>query len=244
VTQRPVIGITMSFERTSGPAGRERSFLNAAYSDAIYAAGGLPLPVPPPATPDAALMDDILSRCDGFLFTGGPDLDPKHYRQDKHERTEVLHPRRDAFDIALFQRVQASRKPVLSICLGCQIASVADGGCLIQHVDDVPRSPAIEHHKPDHSAAYHDVTVVAGSRVAEIAGRERFEVNSRHHQALDRSQVGSRLKAVAFAPDGVVEAAEDPEHPFLVAVQWHPEDLIDRPVHLAFFQALVAAAGG
>lgn len=239
---RPVIGITMSYEQTPGPAGRERSYLNAAYSDSIYAAGGLPLAIAPPAHADAAVVAEYLDRCHGFLFTGGPDLDPRHYGQERHPKTEVLHPRRDAFDIALFRSVEATRKPVLSICLGCQIAGVARGGCLVQHVDDLRRPDAVEHHMPDYRAAYHDVTIAAGTRLAAIIGRERIEVNSRHHQVLDRSQVGASMRVSAVAPDGVVEAVEDPAHPFLVAVQWHPEDMIDRPEHLALFRALVAAA--
>lgn len=238
---RPLIGITMSFEATGTPP-RERAYLNAAYCDAIYAAGGTPFPFAPASQSDAGVLNDMLSRVDGLLFTGGPDLDPKHYGQKRHEKTEVLHPRRDTWDIALFRQIDQTNHPVLSICLGCQIAAVARGGCLVQHVDDLPRSPRIEHHKPDHSAAYHLVRVEGGSRLERIVGCREFEVNSRHHQVLDRAQIGGRLRPVAFAPDGVVEAAEDTEGRFLLAVQWHPEDLIDRREHLALFEALVEAA--
>jgi putative glutamine amidotransferase len=240
---RPVIGVTMSFEQTGGATPRLRSFLNAAYSDAIYAAGGLPLPLAVPQSPDPALIQEALRRCDGLLFTGGPDLNPSHYGQPRHERTEVLHPRRDAFDIEFFRHADASEKPILAICLGCQIASVARGGCLVQHVDDLPRASPIVHHMPDHSAAYHDVRVERESRLARIVGRTRFEVNSRHHQVVNREQLGGRMRAVAFADDGVVEAAEDRDGRWLLAVQWHPEDLIDRPEHLSLFRALVEQAG-
>lgn len=241
MADRPLIGITMSFESTGSPP-RERTYLNAAYCDAVFAAGGTPFPLAPPPKPDAGLMKDLLNRVDGLLFTGGPDLDPKHYGQKRHEKTHVLHPRRDGWDIALFQHIDQSPHPVLSICLGCQIAAVARGGCLVQHVDDLPRSPRIEHHKPDHSAAYHAVRVESGSRLEGIVGKREFEVNSRHHQVIDRAQMGGRLRPVAFAPDGVVEAAEDPDGRFLLAVQWHPEDLIDRREHLALFEALVEAS--
>ncbi len=239
---RPLIGITMGFEETAPPNVRTRCFLNSAYTDAIFAAGGMPYPLPLPPTPDRALLAEMLSRVDGVLFTGGPDLDPKHYGQARHERTQTLHARRDGFEVEFFLAADASTLPVLSICLGCQLANVGRGGCLVQHVDDLPRSSPIAHHSPDHSSTFHSVRVLPESRLARIVGSLEFEVNSRHHQVIDASQVGGGLRPVAFAPDGIVEAAEDPGDRFLVAVQWHPEDMIDRPVHLRLFQALVAEA--
>lgn len=238
---RPLIGITSSFERTTGPAARERSFLNAAYSDAVYAAGGLPFPIVPPPNADEAVFADLLARCDALVFSGGPDLSPARYGQRRHEKTEVLHPRRDAFDIALFQHAERADVPTLSICLGCQIANVACGGMLVQHVDDLTRTNSVQHYKPDHTSAYHPVRVEADSLIAKLVGRTSFEVNSRHHQLVDRAAIGGGLRPVAFAPDGVVEALEDSRRRFFIAVQWHPEDLIDRCEHLALFEGLVRA---
>lgn len=239
---RPLIGVTCSFDAGDGAAPRARCCLHAAYSDAIYAAGGTPFPLAPPSDADETLIDDLLARVDGLLFTGGPDLDPRHYGQARHAKTEVLHPRRDAFDIALFRSADRRDTPTLSICLGCQIAAVARGGCLVQHVDDLPRSTPVRHYSGDSSSLYHNVEVEADSLLARITGRTSFEVNSRHHQLVERENVGARLRPVAFAPDGVVEAAEDPQRSLLLAVQWHPEDLIDRPEHLSLFKALVEAA--
>lgn len=238
---KPLIGVTCSFAASKTPPHRPRTYLNASYSDAIYAAGGIPFPIAPPAEPDAEMMQALLANVDGLLFTGGPDLNPRHYGQSQHPMTEVLHARRDAFDIALFAAADARGLPILSICLGCQIASVARGGCLVQHVDDLPRRGALQHHAGD-EGTFHEVEVEPHSRLAQITRKTRFEVNSRHHQVVDRDQVGGRLRPVAFAPDGVVEAAEDMERGFLLAVQWHPEDLIDRPEHLRLFEALVAAS--
>lgn len=239
---RPTIGITSSFKLQEGNPPREQVVLNAAYADAVLQAGGLPYIIAPPPAADAAALDEVLDRCDGLLFTGGPDLDPRHYGQARHPRTEPLHPRRDQFDIALFRRADQRRLPILSICLGCQIANVARGGCLVQHVDDLPRSSAVVHYQPDHSSAYHQVEITPGSLLARLTGRTRMEVNSRHHQVVDRSQLGSELRPVAFAPDGVVEAAEAADGRFLLAVQWHPEDLVERAEHLKLFEGLVAAA--
>ncbi len=239
---RPIIGVTCSFDVTEGANPRLRASLNAAYSDAIYAAGGIPFPIATPASLDRALLDELLGHCRGVLFTGGPDLDPRHYGQPRHAKTSVLHERRDRFDIEFFRRADEIGRPALAVCLGCQIASVARGGCLVQHVEDIPRRSVIQHFREDHSSAFHDVELVADSRIAQIVGQTRFEVNSRHHQVIDASQVGGRLRPVGFAPDGVVEAAESTDDRFLIAVQWHPEDLIDRREHLRLFEALVAAA--
>lgn len=239
---RPLIAITPSFSVDKGPPVRQRLTLNAAYADAILLAGGMPWIVPTPADTSDALLDEIVARADGLLFTGGPDIDPRNYGQSKHARTEILHPRRDRFDLALFAAADARKKPILSVCLGCQIANVARGGCLVQHVDDIRRESPIQHYMPDGSSAYHDVVIEPDSTLAKIVGKTQMEVNSRHHQVLDPSQIGDELRPVALAPDGIVEAAENMEGRFLLAVQWHPEDLIDRPEHLKLFQALVAAA--
>lgn len=239
---RPLIGVTCSFEQTDGASPRLRAFVNAAYTDAVFAAGGIPFPIPTPAGFDAALLDEVLARCDGLLLTGGPDLHPRHYGQPLHPKTEVLHERRDRFDIALFRRADELSRPLLAICLGCQIASVGRGGCLVQHVDDLPRERPVRHYSDDHASVYHDVELVAGSRIAEIVGRTRLEVNSRHHQVVDAHRLGERLKPVGFAPDGTVEAAESTDGRFLIAVQWHPEDLTDRAEHRRLFEALVREA--
>lgn len=243
---KPLIGITSNIETIEEAARGNRKphcYINAAYVDAVFAAGGVPLVLPPPPA-DFSESDfvELIRPCDGVLFTGGPDLDPRHYGQARHPQTCVLPPRRDRFDLALFRFADRQERPILAICLGCQIANVARGGSLVQHVDDLPAKVAIEHHRPDHSSAFHPVRIDAASRLATIIGRTEIEVNSRHHQVVNPEQLGGRLRPVAFAPDGVVEAAEDVEGRFLIAVQWHPEDLIDRPEHLAIFRALVEAA--
>jgi len=245
LSMKPIIGVTCSFTGDSDDPGhgdRPRAFVNAAYTDAVFAAGGMPQPIAVPPQADIAVIDEMLVRFDGLLFTGGADLDPRHYGQAKHPKTRPMHDRRGSFEVDLFRRADVRKMPILSICLGCQIASVGRGGCLVQHVDDLTPASAVQHHRPDHGNAYHPVQVDPESTLAKITGRIAFEVNSRHHQVVDRSQMGGSLRPVAFAPDGVVEAAEDMDGRFLLAVQWHPEDLVDRPEHLALFKALVDAA--
>ncbi|HKQ49123.1 MAG TPA: gamma-glutamyl-gamma-aminobutyrate hydrolase family protein [Phycisphaerae bacterium] len=239
---RPIIGVTCSVDAEGDSSPKPRAFLNMAYTDAIFAAGGLAQPVPIPERPDARLIAELIDSYDALLFTGGADVNPHQYGQIPHASTIAMHERRDVFEVEFFRAADAADKPILSICLGCQIASVARGGCLIQHVDDLPRKTAIEHHKPNHGTAYHDVEIATDSMLAKIVGRTRMEVNSRHHQVVDREQVGGSLKPVAFAPDGIVEAVEDQNKRFFLAVQWHPEDMIDRPEQLRLFAALVNAA--
>ncbi len=247
---RPVIGITTGFDVAPNVEPRcERLTLLAPYFDAIYTAGGLPRPLAPPPEFDDALLDELLHGLDGLLFTGGPDVDPQSYGQARHLETHVLHPRRNAFELALFRRADTARlrpphatpPPILAICLGFQVTHVARGGRLIQHIDDVPRSPPTAHRAP-HGGTFHPVQIENSSRLAAVVGTTELEVNSRHHQAVDPAYPGHGLRPVAYAPDGLLEANEDCDGRFLLAVQWHPENLLDRPEHVALFRALVAAA--
>lgn len=240
---RPLIGITVSAETVDTVPPRDRLYLNAAYADAVLAAGGLPYPLPLPAAVTPNVLDDLLAPLAGLVFTGGEDLDPRHYGADRHPTTEVMHPRRDAFELAFFRRADAARLPILAICLGCQVAHVARGGRLHQHVDDVPRTPALHHRTIEKRLAYHTVRITPDSHLARIVGTTELETNSRHHQAVDATRPGRGLRTVAESDDGVLEASEDfADGRFLLAVQWHPEDMIDRSPHLRLFEALVAAA--
>jgi putative glutamine amidotransferase len=241
---RPVIGITAGFDVAPNVQPRsERVTLLAPYTDAIYAAGGIAYPLAPPPDCSPALLDELLDLLDGVLFTGGPDLDPALYGQSPHPETHILHPRRSAFDLALFRRADELRKPILAICLGFQVAHVARGGQLIQHIDGGNQAPVVMHRLPSNSA-FHAVRIEPDSRLARVVGSTELEVNSRHHQAVDPAHQGRGLRPVAFSPDGLVEASEDSAHPCLLAVQWHPENMTDRQPHRALFEALVAAARG
>jgi putative glutamine amidotransferase len=240
--RRPAIGVTCSFRQTSPPNPRLQTQLNAAYSDAVFAAGGLPRPIALPEQPDAGLLDELLAGLDGLVFTGGYDLDPRQFGQAPHARTEIMHERRDRLEVTLFRRADELRIPILALCLGHQVAYVARGGRLIQHVDDLPRTPNIAHHLPQ-GQAFHEVTLAPDSHLAQVIGTTRLEVNSRHHQIVDAAYPARGLRPVAFAPDGVLEGAEDCDGRYLLTVQWHPEDLIDRREHLRLFADLVDHSG-
>jgi putative glutamine amidotransferase len=239
---RPIIGITSDFDLDTRPEPQEQACLQAAYSDAIFAAGGLPLLLPVPASHDEQLRGELLAPIHGVLFTGGRDIHPRQYGQPLHAKTRPLHERREAFELALFRQADAARIPILAICLGSQIACVARGGKLVQHVDDLALKPPVVHGLPQGRSAFHTVRIAADSRLAAIVGSTDIRVNSRHHQAASAEHPGRGLQPVAFSPDGLLEAAEDMDDRFLLSVQWHPENLIERREHLALFQALVQAA--
>ncbi len=175
-----------------------------------------------------------LAGVDGLLLTGGTDIDPARYGQTPHEATDLPDTPRDQMEEALIQEAYARDLPVLAICRGLQLLNVVRGGTLIQHLDNSTV------HRVKGLAEVHAIEVAPGTKLASIADAGVRMVNSRHHQAVDR--IGRGLLVSATAPDGVVEALEDPERRFVVAVQWHPEERIDVGEHdLRLFEAFAAA---
>ena len=181
-----------------------------------------------------------LESIDGLVLTGGTDINPARYAQDRAPETGDRDDPRDELEIRLLRDALAAELPVLAICRGMQLLNVACGGTLIQHL------PSTEIHivKPREAAA-HIVYVTGGARLIAIIGEGEHEVNSRHHQAVDRP--GDGLIVSAKSPDGVIEAIERPGESFVLGVQWHPEDRIlisadDRKLFEAFASALRARA--
>jgi putative glutamine amidotransferase len=221
--------------------GAERVKLHVNYVRSLEGAGLTPLIVPPLTSPEAA--DEIVARCAGLLLTGGEDVNPALYSADAHPATGVPHELRDRTEVALFESARRRRMPVLAICRGIQLANVALGGTLIQ---DIPteRPSSVAHDQPETAAVRsHPVSVVQGTRLSEALGATQLDVNSYHHQAVDRVAPGLRVSATA--PDGIIEGVET-ESPdwWMVAVQWHPEDLTtdakpwDRGLFAAFARVL------
>jgi gamma-glutamyl-gamma-aminobutyrate hydrolase PuuD len=171
---------------------------------------------------------------DGVVMTGGPDVDPGRYGASAHAQTDAPRRERDAWELALCEAALEMDLPLLAICRGLQVLNVALGGTLHQHLPDVvghdSHRGTLGHMSPN------SVAIEPGTAVASILG-SGTEGLCHHHQALDR--MGGRLRAVGFAPDGTVEAAELPGHAFAVGVQWHPED---NPADDRLFSALVGAA--
>lgn len=232
---RPRIGITLDSEAAGGYSQLPWYALRQNYCAAIAAAGGLPLALPHLPDCVAAYLDDL----DGIVVTGGAfDVDPALFGAAARHATVRLKTARTAFEYALVQGALARDLPVLGICGGEQLLAVVTGGSLIQHIPDEVAAP-LAHEQPNpRTEPGHAVAVAPGSRLAAIAARESFAVNSAHHQAV--KTVGPGVAVAAVAPDGVIEAIEMPGKRFCLGVQWHPEyeiDTADERILSAFVAA-------
>ncbi len=244
---KPLIGITTSelrpgelatLRRHGEPPHAEMA-LGITYVRVIEAAGGIAVVMPPLALADVAAL---VARLDGLVLSGGPDLSPAAYDAGPHPELGPVEPKLDAFEYALIREALRVNLPILGICRGTQALNVACGGTLHQHLPEVVGDAVVHRQSEDGRQPTHVVDAVPGTRLAGVLGADRIAVNSFHHQAVDRLGIG--LRASAFAPDGTVEAIEDPARPFVLAVQWHAETLADNSPHRALFEAFVAAAAG
>ncbi|HEV7562941.1 MAG TPA: gamma-glutamyl-gamma-aminobutyrate hydrolase family protein [Solirubrobacterales bacterium] len=241
--RRPLIGVTTSEVRAAErvnpvpegePVGREMA-LGLTYLQGIEVAGGLPV-VMPPLAEDA--IEPLLDRLDGICLSGGPDLDPGNYGASPHAELGPTEPDLDRFELAVARRADARGMPILAICRGTQALNVVRGGVLHQHLPDLSEEIPHRQRTPGDEPS-HPVEIDPGSKLAAALGDEEIEVNSFHHQAIDR--LGQGLTVSARAPDGTIEAVEDPTRPFLIGVQWHAETLIHRPYETALFRRFVEA---
>jgi putative glutamine amidotransferase len=224
--RRPVIGVTS--------CGKLEDYVRS-----VEQAGGQPRVLEVGQSPR-----DILGTLDGLLLTGGGDVDPAFYGEDRHAAVYDAEPGRDEFEIDLARRAVDADLPVLAICRGAQVLNVASGGSLVQHIPSAVQTELPHSIKEPHDAIAHGVTVVPGSRLERALGAavvaETCRVNSRHHQAM--KTLGRDLVVSATAPDGVVEAIEVPSKQFCIGVQWHPENFWRTGEFSPLFDAFLAAA--
>lgn len=206
------------------------------YARAVRESGGIPV-VLPNADGNLAMVPEYLEMLDGLLMPGGADIPPSEYGEETHETVELLDDDRFQFEKELIKAwIEKTDKPLLGICLGSQWINVASGGSLVQ---DIPSEIGGNHRDTNHP-----VKIEPDSRLGKIFGEPEIEVNSLHHQAVDPKGLGRGLRAVATAPDGVVEATEstDPDR-FLIGVQWHPEKLMpENTTQAKLIKAFVEAA--
>jgi putative glutamine amidotransferase len=164
-------------------------------------------------------------------------MNPVRYGEEWHPKVAKMDERREKFEFALIAEVEKRRLPALGVCFGSQLMNVFRGGSLIQFLPE-QKADAMEHrYLKEKGLTRHPVKLDTSSQLGKAIGKSDVSVNTYHKQAVNK--IGKGLKIIATAPDGVIEAFEDPSFPLFAAVQWHPERLIDEPEHLAPFKLLV-----
>lgn len=235
MTRKPVIGITSGLNDTGYYQMICREFMNA-----LVHCGALPVLLP--LSSDEAVLRSYIDALDGFIFSGGGDIDPLLFGQLPHPACGQITPVRDDHELLLMRLlIEEGHKPVLGICRGFQVMNVGLGGDIYQDLPaEYPGDVIAHRQKKPETYPSHPVTIQPGSRLHEIAGSDSILVNSLHHQAL--KNLGHGFHATAHAPDGVIEAAELEGERFFVGIQWHPErlwmtDLKSEAIFGAFVRA-------
>jgi putative glutamine amidotransferase len=202
-----------------------------AYIESLERAGARAVILPPDSI-DA----EVLDRLDGLLLIGGADIGPANYGAEPHPTTDTPRTDRDAGEITLYRGARARHLPVLGVCRGLQVMAVAEGGRLHQHLPDVIGDA---HHREQLGTfSEHPATFAPGTLAHQVVGTGEAIVNSSHHQSV--ADAGT-LTVTGWADDGTVESAEDPSDPFVLGVQWHPEQLTTE-VSQRLFEGFVEAA--
>ncbi len=234
---RPVIGMTLEYDNHCTYFSKYPWYaIRENYCEAVSKAGGVPILLPY----DWDAIDAYLDLVSGILIPGGDfDVDPVLYGVDTRHPTVKLIPQRTNFEYELVKRALARNKPILGICGGHQLLNVVFGGTLIQHIPeeyltDIGHSQPTPRHEP-----CHEVKITQNTLLSKITGKEKFMVNSIHHQAI--KTVGPDVVINAVATDGMVEGIENPKYKFCLGVQWHPEFHITG-ADIAILEALVQAS--
>ncbi len=228
MNKKPIIGIAGNVITIPGDPFDKfwRSYVNEDYVTSVLKAGGVPYVIP--IVDDETVIEIQLDHVDGIIMSGGDnDIQPSLYGQERKEKTQDPNPRRDFFDFNLEKMAKKKKKPSLYICRGHQVAAVSNGGSLYQDVSYAP-DITLKHHghpRPDYPA--HSVDIDPESFLFDILGKDKFMVNSFHHQLV--KDVPDGYKVCAVAPDGCIEAIEpEKQASFYLSIQWHPEMMAAR----------------
>jgi len=232
---KPIIGLTTYRQQgQTGVWNTEMAMIPAFYIEGITRAGGLAIMLPPQQL-SGAEAKDIVSSLDGLMLCGGRDIDPSRYGQSPHAEAEQPDKLRDDLEEKLLSAAIDADLPFLGICRGAQMLNINRGGTLIQHLPDVVGDNRYQLGNAKFSPA--DVEVETSSILGSLVGDKVSNAALYHHQAID--ELGKGLKITAKTEDGIIEAVELADHPFGVAVQWHPEQTLDD---LRIFEGLIEAA--
>lgn len=235
LAMKPIIGLSCYRQRgQTGIWDTEMAMLPSFYLDGVTRAGGIAVIIPPQTIDDLA-AETVISQLSGLIVTGGRDVEAQRYGAIPHEMAEKPDALRDLLEDKLITAAIEMKLPFLGICRGAQVLNVNRGGSLIQHLPDVVGD---NRYQPGGgNFAKMTMQVEAGSKLAALVGPSIANCALYHHQAID--SVGEGLVVTAHSPDGVIQAVELSDHPFGLAVQWHPEQTLED---LRLFEALVSAA--
>ena len=228
---KPIIGISSNqHERVLS--------ISADYVEAITTNGGIPIVIPNLLVEEDVLR--IIQLIDGLLLTGGGDIDPTFFGEEPQQELGNISPERDTFEISITQKMLKLNKPILGICRGCQILNIANGGDMYQDIYTQAENNLLQHtqHAP-RSHASHFVRIYEGTKLSEIIKKEKFKVNSFHHQAV--RILPKDFQEGAISSDGIIEAIESKSHSFALGVQWHPESMKNNPESTDIFKAFIQA---
>ena len=209
-----VIGVTPLYD-----VQRDSVWMIPGYLDGITQAGGIPVIFPLDCGPKQ--LHQLFDMVDGVLFTGGQDVDPALYGEQRRETCGEICQKRDIMERELLQMCRIHQKPAFGICRGIQLFNAALGGTLYQDLEHELTSEIRHHMAPTYNRAVHCVQIDGDSLLYRIVGEQNIAVNSYHHQGV--RELASTLTACAWSADGLLEAVEDRRQPFFLATQWHPE---------------------
>jgi putative glutamine amidotransferase len=235
---RPLIGIPCHADFRDG-SRRPVYCNNRTYVHAVERAGGVPVLIP--LYDDLSLMDTLLPRLDGLLLSGGADIEPSRYGEDRRELTDEPDKMLDEIELTLAAWAVREDIPTLGVCRGMQVLNVALGGTLYQDIRTL-RPGSLPHSRREMPRDFlaHTVEVQPGSRMEAVLGTRSLMVNSLHHQAVH--EPGKGVVISGCAPDGIAELLEVPTNRFMLAVQFHPEEIYMKEAHAArLFKAFVRA---
>ncbi len=235
---QPLIGITAG--HSLNKYGHPIIHLLRTYVDATLAAGGVPVIIPSELAEGNWKL--LYEKLDGIIFSGGGDIAPALFKGEAHPEVSGVDPERDALEITLMQHMLEDEKPIFAICRGMQVLNVAAGGTLYTDISSQVETEIVHntsYDKPRNSLV-HEVRVEEDTLLAGILGEPILKVNSWHHQAL--KEIPPIFKLTAYSPDGIVEGMELPDHPFALAVQWHPEWMQEHQSMRNLFSAFVDAS--
>jgi putative glutamine amidotransferase len=241
MVRRPLIGITPTPSTSTFDHGTfYRYCLSDTYVKAVWEGGGNPVILPWVSDTPEVILDEL----DGLILSGGGDIDPDRFGQERHAKANGIDNARDEFELRLMRAAAERDLPTLAICRGIQVMTVAFGGTIQQHVPDLgtevqhrQQADGISQHDPSHRVVLENTP----NPISELLGETELMTNSFHHQAP--AEVPDPLRIAGRAEDGVVEAIWHAGMSFGIGVQWHPEMLAaSDPAHAAFFRALIEAA--